>query len=87
MPIVLLRMEANSRLALSVTANKPIYRVPCPSRAHRALEQTIKTLRRSNKNFLWFASGGMVHKGLDLVLESLCRNASIPFNGVWSDTQ
>lgn len=50
-------------------ANKPIYRVPIPSGNLWPWpeEKKFEDVRR---NFLWFASGGLVHKGLDLVLEA-----------------
>ncbi len=53
-------------------SNKPIYRVPCPAdlACSHSEEKDFETAR---KNFLWFGSGGMVHKGLDLVLESFAE--------------
>lgn len=53
-------------------ANKPIYRVPCPIELP-FLGTDNKDFEKVNKNFLWFASGGMVHKGLDLVLEAFAE--------------
>jgi glycosyltransferase involved in cell wall biosynthesis len=53
-------------------ANKPIYRVP--------ISTTIlydwpvaKNFEACRKRFLWFGSGGMVHKGLDLVIEAFAE--------------
>ena len=50
-------------------ANKPIYRIPisAPTLYPWFEEKDFDTCR---KHFLWFGSGGMVHKGLDLVLEA-----------------
>lgn len=48
-------------------ANKPIYRIPISSPIEYGWHsKDINTIRR---NYLWFGSGGFVHKGLDLVLE------------------
>jgi glycosyltransferase involved in cell wall biosynthesis len=49
-------------------ANKPIYRVPISTAVlYPWLEG--KDFEACRKHFLWFSSGGMVHKGLDLVLD------------------
>jgi glycosyltransferase involved in cell wall biosynthesis len=50
-------------------ANKPIYRIPIstPVLYPWVEEKDFETCRKS---FLWLGSGGMVHKGLDLVLEA-----------------
>ncbi|MCX7592790.1 MAG: glycosyltransferase [Fischerella sp.] len=50
-------------------ANKPIYRVPIstPEVYPWPEEKDFETCR---KHFLWFGSGGFVHKGLDLVLDA-----------------
>jgi len=53
-------------------SNKPIYRIPCPVMAPCSGHER-KDFEAVRKNFLWFASGGMVHKGLDLVLESFAE--------------
>lgn len=50
-------------------ANKPIYRLPIPSQITCPWPAN-KDFGDSRKQFLWFASGGLVHKGLDLVLEA-----------------
>jgi glycosyltransferase involved in cell wall biosynthesis len=49
-------------------ANKPLYRVPVsvPTLYPWPKGKDFHTCR---KNYLWFGSGGMVHKGLDFVLE------------------
>jgi glycosyltransferase involved in cell wall biosynthesis len=57
-------------------AGKPIYRLPvpasvsCPWPGEKAWEDT----RRS---FLWFGSGGLVHKGLDVVLEAFAETPEL----------
>ena len=49
--------------------HKPIYRVPISSSTtYPWLEN--KDFGKCNKNFLWLGSEGLVHKGLDLVLEA-----------------
>ena len=48
-------------------ANKPMYRIPISSTIeYEWQKRDINSIRR---NYLWFGSGGFVHKGLDLVLE------------------
>lgn len=50
-------------------ANKPIYRVPISSpEVYDWYEE--KDFEACRKHFLWFGSGGLVHKGLDLVLDA-----------------
>jgi glycosyltransferase involved in cell wall biosynthesis len=50
-------------------ANKPLYRVPTPaSFVYEWPEE--KDWEACRKNFLWFGSKGLVHKGLDLTLEA-----------------
>jgi glycosyltransferase involved in cell wall biosynthesis len=49
-------------------AGKPIYPIPISSPVtYPQLERSIEDCRR---RFLWFGSGGLVHKGLDLVLDA-----------------
>jgi glycosyltransferase involved in cell wall biosynthesis len=50
-------------------ANKPLYRVPISVATLYPWPET-KNFDACRKNYLWFGSGGMVHKGLDLVLEA-----------------
>lgn len=50
-------------------AKKPLYRVP-QSPPFLYPWPTDKNFDTCRKNFLWFGSGGFVHKGLDLVLEA-----------------
>lgn len=53
-------------------AQKTIYRTPYA--ASVSLPWPVdKDFERCRKNFLWFGSGGFVHKGLDLVLESFAK--------------
>jgi glycosyltransferase involved in cell wall biosynthesis len=50
-------------------ANKPLYRVPISSpQVYPWTEK--KDFEACRKSFLWFGSGGLIHKGLDLVLEA-----------------
>ncbi len=59
-------------------ANKPVWRVPISSPyLYRLPRRDWSTARRT---FLWFGSGGLVHKGLDLVLEAF---AAMPDLELW----
>lgn len=49
-------------------AQKPIYRVSIPTCVLYPWPED-KDFESCRKNFLWFGSGGLVHKGLDLLLE------------------
>jgi len=52
-------------------AQKPMYRVPLPAiTSYSYLERDFASCR---KNFLWFGSKGLVHKGLNLVLEAFAE--------------
>ena len=53
-------------------ANKPLYPLPvsCPV---EYLWPADKDFDACRKHFLWFGSGGMVHKGLDLILEAFIQ--------------
>lgn len=50
-------------------AGKPVYRIPLSSAAEFPWNEN-KDFRRASRRFMWLGSGGMVHKGLDLVLEA-----------------
>ncbi len=50
-------------------ANKPIYRLPSSSELLVSWPED-KDFEACRKRFLWFGSHGLVHKGLDLVLET-----------------
>jgi len=50
-------------------AGKPVHRVPI-SATHSFAFDSAKKFDHSRKNFLWFGNGGLLHKGLDLVLEA-----------------
>ena len=50
-------------------AGKPVYRIPLSSAAEFSWDEA-KDFDRVRRRFLWLGSGGMVHKGLDLVLEA-----------------
>jgi glycosyltransferase involved in cell wall biosynthesis len=50
-------------------AGKPIYRLPLPSAATYPAPAG-KPWDECRRRFLWFGSDGMVHKGLDLLLEA-----------------
>lgn len=50
-------------------AKKKIYRIPL-STTHTYATPTQKNFENAKKNFVWFGGSGMVHKGLDLVLEA-----------------
>jgi glycosyltransferase involved in cell wall biosynthesis len=49
-------------------SGKPLYPVPLSTAVQYPLIE--KNFREINKSFLWFGSSGMVHKGLDLVIEA-----------------
>ncbi|GJL51111.1 MAG: hypothetical protein NPIRA01_23380 [Nitrospirales bacterium] len=49
-------------------AQKPIYKLPSPCAI--LMDQPQKNWEHCKKYFLWFSSGGLVHKGLDLALEA-----------------
>jgi glycosyltransferase involved in cell wall biosynthesis len=50
-------------------AGKPIYTVPVPV-AHQFDWPSHKDWQECRRRFLWFGSGGLVHKGLDLTLDA-----------------
>ncbi len=50
-------------------ADKPFYHVPISAPAVYPWPEA-KDFDACRRNFLWFGSGGLVHKGLDLVLEA-----------------
>jgi glycosyltransferase involved in cell wall biosynthesis len=53
-------------------ANKPLHRIPVSTCSvyPPPAKKDFESVRRS---FMWFGSGGLVHKGLDLVLEVFCQ--------------
>jgi glycosyltransferase involved in cell wall biosynthesis len=53
-------------------ANKPFYRVPISVPVVYPWPES-KDFATCRRNFLWFGSGGLVHKGLDLVLEAFAQ--------------
>ena len=53
-------------------ANKPIYRLPIPAQKTWPWPHD-KDFDQCRRRFLWFGSRGMVHKGLDLVLEAFTQ--------------
>ncbi|HEX7044322.1 MAG TPA: glycosyltransferase [Burkholderiales bacterium] len=53
-------------------ANKPIFRLPIPTVTTYPFPRG-KDYRRCRRRFLWFGSSGLVHKGLDLVLEAFAE--------------
>ncbi|MBP6858732.1 MAG: glycosyltransferase [Candidatus Pacebacteria bacterium] len=50
-------------------ANKPIVRIPI-STTHTYTSPENKDFDRIRKNYIWLGGSGMIHKGLDLVLET-----------------
>ena len=52
--------------------NKPLYRVPISAPVQYPWPEN-KDFDASRRHFLWFGSGGFVHKGLDLVLEAFAE--------------
>ena len=53
-------------------ANKPLHRLRISAPALYPWPED-KDFEQSRKHFLWFGSGGFVHKGLDLVLEAFAE--------------
>lgn len=53
-------------------ANTPLFRVPISTCAQFPWPEN-KDFEACRSNFLWFGSGGFVHKGLDLVLEAFAQ--------------
>jgi glycosyltransferase involved in cell wall biosynthesis len=53
-------------------ANKPLYAIPV-STCSMFPRPEYKDFEASRKNFLWFGSGGFVHKGLDLALDAFAE--------------
>ncbi len=53
-------------------AGKPFYRVPIPAAVTCPWEEN-KDFSHVRNTFLWFSSGGLVHKGLDLALEAFAE--------------
>lgn len=57
-------------------AGKPIYRLPVPTcKLYPWPEE--KNFETARKAFLWFGSGGLVHKGLDIVLDVFVENPDL----------
>lgn len=52
-------------------ANKPLHRIPIS--APTLYPWPDKDFAACRKNFLWFGSGGLVHKGLDLLLDAFSQ--------------
>jgi glycosyltransferase involved in cell wall biosynthesis len=50
-------------------AGKPVHRVPI-SVPFEYAEPDLDAIESRRRHFIWFGSGGLVHKGLDLVLEA-----------------
>jgi glycosyltransferase involved in cell wall biosynthesis len=53
-------------------ANKPLYRVPISSTVEMDLPEG-KDFNAARRNFFWIGSSGLVHKGLDLMLEAFAQ--------------
>jgi glycosyltransferase involved in cell wall biosynthesis len=53
-------------------ANKPLYRIPISAPTLYPFPED-KDFAACRKNFLWFGSGGLVHKGLDLLLDAFSQ--------------
>jgi len=53
-------------------ANKPIYRTNIPTYATYRFPED-KDYKTCRNNFVWFGSRGLIHKGLDLVLEAFAQ--------------
>jgi glycosyltransferase involved in cell wall biosynthesis len=53
-------------------ANKPLHRIPISAPTLYPYPEN-KDFAACRKNFLWFGSGGLVHKGLDLLLDAFSQ--------------
>lgn len=53
-------------------ANKPLFRIHLPTCLTFPMFED-KNYKTSKNNFLWFGSSGLIHKGLDLVLEAFAQ--------------
>ncbi|MEO1374204.1 MAG: glycosyltransferase [Cyanobacteria bacterium J06635_10] len=53
-------------------ANKPLYRIPISAPTLYPWPEN-KDFAACRRNFLWFGSGGLVHKGLDLLLDAFSQ--------------
>ena len=53
-------------------SNKPIYKIPISSTVEYPFNEN-KNYSAIKKNFIWIGSRGMVHKGLDLVLDAFAE--------------
>lgn len=53
-------------------ANKKIFHIPL-STTHSFPFPENKNINEAKKRFVWFGGGGMIHKGLDLVLEAFAE--------------
>jgi len=49
--------------------NKEVYAINATALANRDIKDIQRDIEKTKKNFLWFGSAGLVHKGLDLCLE------------------
>ena len=55
-----------------------VFSVPAPFHATQNVNKIINSKNKdSNKNFLWFGGSGLVHKGLDLVLDYFVKNVDV----------
>jgi glycosyltransferase involved in cell wall biosynthesis len=60
-------------------ADKPIFQIPLPTCSTHGWPEG-KDFDKCRRNFMWFGSGGLAHKGLDLVLEAF---AAMPDCHLW----
>lgn len=58
--------------------NRKIYSVPAPFYKTQNAADIIKSRdKNANKSFLWFGSAGLIHKGLDILLEYFSKNQNL----------
>jgi glycosyltransferase involved in cell wall biosynthesis len=57
-------------------AGKPMYRLPVPTQRTYPLNPN-KDFAKYHDQFLWFGSTGLVHKGLDLALETFAQSPNL----------
>lgn len=44
---------------------------------YHSITRSEEELQQSKASYLWFGNGGAIHKGLDLVIESFCKNPEL----------
>ncbi|KIM04247.1 MAG: hypothetical protein KN64_08645 [Sulfurovum sp. AS07-7] len=56
---------------------KPIYLLNATALINENSQNIVRDIKKTKKNFLWFGSSGLVHKGLDLCLEYFSEHSEL----------